>query len=72
MNIRDIAKAAEDQGWTVSRNKQQHWVFLPPTKEQGGPYVYSGTPSDWRSIRNFLAHARRGGLVYPVNKKGSK
>ncbi len=64
MDLRDIEKAAREQGWTVGRTKKGHPVFYSPDKAQ--PPIYgSGTPGDWRAIRNLLANLKRAGLIWP-------
>ncbi len=65
MDIRDVIKAAQQQGWIVETTARNHWKFVPPSREQGGPFYHSGTPSDVRAIRNLISMLRRAGLVYP-------
>ncbi len=64
MDIKDLAKAAKEQGWRVERTKKMHWRFVP-----GNPAmricIFSGTPSDRRAIHNFLADLRRSGFRWP-------
>jgi len=56
--------AARGQGWRVERTKKMHWRFIP--KDPGKPIcIFSGTPSDYRAIRNFLADLRRSGFQWP-------
>ncbi len=62
MDFRDIEQAARDQGWSTGRNKKGHSVLYPP---DGPPCVFSGTPGDVRSLRNFLALVKRYGLKWP-------
>jgi predicted RNA binding protein YcfA (HicA-like mRNA interferase family) len=57
--IRDIIKAAQRQGWTVTMTGGNHYRFKSPA----GPVVFTAsTPSDWRAIRNIVARLRRAGL----------
>lgn len=64
MDLRDVEKAATDQGWRVERNKRGHPVFYPPDPSQ--PCVVgSGTPGDQRALNNLLSRLRRGGLKWP-------
>lgn len=64
MDMREIEKAAKEQGWTVSLTTKGHKKFLSPDKTK--PPVYgSGTPSDVRSIKNLLAELKRKGLIWP-------
>ena len=62
MDIKKIAKAAEDQGWTVERTNKGHWRFTPPV---GTICFFSGTPGDRRAIRNFLSQLRRQNFIWP-------
>ena len=70
MDLRDIVKAAQDQGFRVEVNKKGHPTFYSPDKSIS-PVVASGTPSDVRAIRNVLSELRRAGLIYPV-RRGKK
>jgi hypothetical protein len=67
MNLRDIEDAARAQGFIVSRTKQGHPKFIPPDPSKE-IVVFSGTPSDRRSIKNGLARLRRQGFVWPPPK----
>lgn len=58
-----VVKAAEHQGWRVEQTKKKHWKFLPPSGE--GLVIYSGSSSDWRALRNFIAAMRRHGFRPP-------
>jgi hypothetical protein len=60
MDLRDIEQAAIEQGWRVDRTKIGHPVFYPLDPDMG-PIFGSGTPSDWRSIRNLLAKLKSAG-----------
>jgi hypothetical protein len=64
MDLRDITRAAEDQGFRVERIKRGHVVIYPPDK-RFPPVVFSGTPGDQRSIRNGLARLRQAGFIWP-------
>ncbi len=68
MDLRDIEKAAREQGFRVERTKKGHPVFYPPDPKKN-PVYGSGTPSDHRSIRNLLAELRRAGLVWPPGRR---
>lgn len=64
MKARDIVEAARRQGWTVSQTKRGHIKLVPADPDM--PIVIgSGTPGDYRAVRNLLALARRSGLRYP-------
>lgn len=66
--FRDLRAAAEAQGWAVQETAKKHWKFVPPV---GGlsPVFYSGSPSDWRAIRNFVAAMRQRGLQVPQSMR---
>jgi hypothetical protein len=64
MDLRDIARAAQEQGWEIGVTKKGHLRYVPPDREQ--PIVIgSGTPSDKRALKNFVAQLRRSGFVWP-------
>jgi hypothetical protein len=71
VNLRDLEKAAKQQGWPVDRTADGHPRFWPPDGVTA-PAIFSGTPSDWRAIRNFLADLRRKGFRWPPEGKGKK
>lgn len=64
MDLRDIEKAAREQGWHTGRSRRGHPVFTPPDPSKRKVYG-SGSPSDWRAIRNLLAQLKREGLIWP-------
>lgn len=61
-DLRKIATALEVQGFETRLTKRGHLVVY-----RDGRIVasFSGTASDWRSIRNSLADARRAGFRWP-------
>ena len=66
-DIDKVCHAARAQGWRVESTSRGHIRLIPIDKDK--PIVVSsGTPSDHRSIKNFLAQARRSGLVWPCPK----
>jgi len=67
MNLREIEDVARAQGFIVGRTMKGHPKFTPPdpTKEI---VVFSGTPSDHRSLKNGLARLRRQGFIWPPPK----
>lgn len=71
IDYREIKKAAERQGWQVRQTKKGHWQFIPPDEDQD-IVIAPGTPSDWRSIHNFLADMKRSGLVWPEPRRDKK
>lgn len=61
-DFREIVKAAESQGWTLTWTSKGHVKMIPP---DGGPPVFtSGSPGDYRALKNFLGKLRRRGFVY--------
>lgn len=68
MDLRDIERAAIDQGWKVDRTAKGHPRFTPPDPNQD-IIIGSGTPSDVRAIRNLLARLKRAGLMYPYRRQ---
>ena len=61
-DFRDIVKEAEAQGWRLERTSKGHVKMIPPDK--GPPVFTSGTPGDYRALKNFLGKLRRRGFVY--------
>jgi len=64
MDMKDIEKAAQEQGWRVERTRSGHPKFLHPDPRQG-IVIGSGTPGDRRSINNLLAQLKRRGFIWP-------
>jgi len=64
MDLRDIVKAAEEQGFGVERTFKGHWKFVAPDRSKGVAF-FSGTPSDQRAIHNLIGKLRRAGLIWP-------
>lgn len=62
MDLRQIERAAKKQGFTVGRTSKGHPQFIAPNGERA---VFAGTPSDHRAVKNFVAHLRRLGFVWP-------
>ena len=64
MDLRDIQRAAKEQGWDVGRTKKGHLKFVPPdlTKHI---VIEAGTPSDWRAVNNLLSQLKRQGFIWP-------
>jgi predicted RNA binding protein YcfA (HicA-like mRNA interferase family) len=60
----EVKKAARGQGWSVEATKKGHVRLVPPDKTK--PIVVgSGTPGDYRAVKNLLAQAKRSGLIWP-------
>ncbi len=66
MDLRDIVREARRQGWKVLPTKGGHLEFRSP---QGQRIFGPSTPSDWRAVRNLLAHLKRGGFEWPPKKR---
>lgn len=60
MNLRDIIREAERQGFRVSLHGS-HYHAVPPDKRKR-MVVFSLNAGSWRSIKNVLADLRRAGL----------
>lgn len=63
--MRKIAKALERQGFEVKVTKKGH---ISVTRDGRFVVVLAGTASDWRSMRNALAAARRAGFIWPEKR----
>lgn len=63
-HFKTVRDAALEQGWLVELTSKQHWKLTPPTKGLS-PVFYSGTPGDWRAIKNFVAAMRQRGIRMP-------
>jgi hypothetical protein len=63
MDLRDIEQAAIEQ--VGSRAHKERSPGVLPARSDKGPIYGSGTPSDWRSIRNLLAKLKSAGLIWP-------
>lgn len=59
--FRGLREEASKQGWVVEVTANGHWKFVPPSKNCR-PCFFSGSPSDWRAIKNFVALMRRNGF----------
>ena len=64
-HLKQIIKAAEDQGFEALVLKSGHVVFL-----LAGVRIttFSGTPSDQRSWLNSMSYMKRAGFVPPNGK----
>ena len=63
--MRKIAKALTEQGFDVKITKRGQLIV---TLDGELIATFSGTSSDWRGIRNGLAHAKRAGFVWPPKR----
>jgi hypothetical protein len=64
-DLKKIAKALEAQGFEVEVTKRGHMLVY-----RDGRHIatFSGTPSDWRSMKNSLSDARRAGFDWPPRR----
>lgn len=60
-DLKMILKALESQGFDVARTKRGHWMVR---KDGHLVTTFSGSASDWRSMRNSIAEARRHGFQW--------
>lgn len=57
MKNRELIKTMKRRGWVATTTANSHLRFV---YEKTGEFLFhSGTPSDRRSIKNFLARAKR-------------
>lgn len=61
-DMKKIAKALREQGFEVTITKKQH---IAVSRDGRIVAIFSGTPSDWRSMRNSIADARKAGFQWP-------
>lgn len=61
-NLKKLTKALEDQGFSVRVSKRGHILVF---NADGLVATFSGTPSDWRSLKNSMAALRRAGFKSP-------
>lgn len=61
-DLKRIVKALEKQGFDVRVSQKGHVIV-----ERNGEIVvvFAGTASDWRSMKNGIARARRHGFIWP-------
>ena len=64
-DLRKIVKALRDQGFDVEITSKQHVIV---SCEGRLIATFSGTASDWRSIRNGLAPLKRAGFRWPPRR----
>ncbi|NNG20478.1 hypothetical protein HJ590_13065 [Naumannella sp. ID2617S] len=64
-DMKKLVKALEKQGFTCSLTTKGHVAVY-----RGGVLVatFSGTASDWRSMKNALAPLRRAGFEWPPKR----
>lgn len=65
-DLRDVQRAAEAAGWTVTATRKHHLKWTAP----GGAMVFSSsTPSCSRNKQNTLKDLRRYGLVLEAGRR---
>ena len=64
-DVDQLVKAATKQGFTVQRSRKGHPMFYKDGKLAA---TCSGTPSDFRSLRNTIADLRRAGFQWPPQR----
>lgn len=64
-DLRPIVKALKAQGFDVEVTSRGHVVV---TRDGELIATFSGTASDWRSIRNGLAPLKRAGFRWPPRR----
>jgi predicted RNA binding protein YcfA (HicA-like mRNA interferase family) len=69
IDLREIEKAAKEQGWQVGRTMKGHLRYVPPDPTRR-IVIGSGTPSDSRAMKNFLAELKRQGFIWPWPPEG--
>jgi predicted RNA binding protein YcfA (HicA-like mRNA interferase family) len=60
--LKEIVRAAEEQGWWVDRTSKGHLLFYAPDGEN--IVTTGGTPSDHRALANLISRLRRHGFVW--------
>lgn len=60
--LKEIVKAAEEQGWRVKTTTRGHSMFLAP--DGINKVTAGGTPSDHRALANLLGDLRRYGFKW--------
>lgn len=61
-DLKKLTKALEEQGFSVRVSKRGHVLVF---NADGLVATFSGTPSDWRSLKNSMAALRRAGFKSP-------
>lgn len=60
--LRQLARKATKQNWTLVKTRNNHYKWVPPQKD-GTPIFSSCSNSDVRALKNLQAHLRKEGLV---------
>lgn len=64
-DLKKIIKALREQGFEIEVTKNQHVMVF---RDGRLVVTFSGTASDWRSVRNSIAIARRAGFEWPPKR----
>jgi hypothetical protein len=64
-DLKKIIGALQKQGFEVEVTKRQHVMVY---RDGALIVTFSGSASDWRSIRNGIAKARRAGFEWPPKR----
>ncbi len=64
-DLKKIVKALEDQGFECVITKRGHLLVLSNGRKVA---TFSGTASDWRSMKNGIADAKRAGFDWPPKR----
>jgi predicted RNA binding protein YcfA (HicA-like mRNA interferase family) len=59
---RDVCNKAKKQGWSIGKTRNGHLKLRPPNKNI--VIIGPSTPSDWRAVKNLIAHMKRNGFIY--------
>lgn len=60
--LKEIVKAAEEQGWRIKTLKSGHRMLFAP--DGVNKVTISGTPDDHRAVNNLLSDLRRYGFEW--------
>ncbi len=58
-DLKRLAQRALARGWRIEVRRSGHLAWIPP---RGRVLFTSSTPSDPRTLKNFIAQLRRAGL----------
>lgn len=64
-DLKKIVKALEAQGFVIEVTKKQHIMVF---RDGRAVATFSGTASDFRSMRNSIADARKAGFEWPPKR----
>lgn len=64
-DLKKIVEALRKQGFTVEVTSKGHVMVF---RDGALVVTFSGTASDWRSLKNGLAKARRAGFEWPPTR----